>query len=70
MIVYNVEFYTNLSKIQIYFFLNFDFRSDPDPEYFPADPDPWIKMSEPDLKLVNSVFKRIKCMQGAGVYII
>ena len=49
MMVYNIEFYAYLLKIEIYFFLQFDFRSgsESDPEYFPAEPDPWKKMSDP-----------------------
>ena len=38
MMGYNIEFYPYLPKIQKYFFLHFDFRSDPesepDPEFF------------------------------------
>ena len=57
MMGYNIEFYPYLPKIYIYFFLHFDFRSDPDldPEYFSSragsgsgsvekmsDPHPWL----------------------------
>ena len=34
MMGYNIEFYPYLPKILKYFFLHFDFRSDPDPEFF------------------------------------
>ena len=34
MMGYNIEFYPYLPKILKYFFLYFDFRSDPDPEFF------------------------------------
>ena len=50
MMVYIIEFYAYLPKISIHFFLHFDFRSDPDPEFFfsaESDPDPWKKMSDP-----------------------
>ena len=40
MMVYDIEFYAYLPKIKIYYFLYFDFRSDP-------DSDPWKKMSDP-----------------------
>ena len=41
--MYNIEFYAYLPKIYIYFFLHFDFRSDPDFFFFVSDPDPWKK---------------------------
>ena len=51
MMVYDIEFYAYLPKIQIYFFLHFDFRSDLESirNILPAepDPDPWKKMSDP-----------------------
>ena len=36
-------------KCKYIFFLSFDFRSDPDPDFFQAepDPDPWKKISDP-----------------------
>jgi len=37
MMGYNIEFYPYLPKILKYFFLYFDFRSDPEPD---PDPDP------------------------------
>ena len=36
MMVYNIEFYAYLPKTLIYFFLYFDFRSDPDTDHHPC----------------------------------
>jgi len=43
MMGYNIEFYPYLPKILKYFFLYFDFRSDPEPDPDP-DPHPWVKV--------------------------
>ena len=46
MMVYKIEFYAYLPKISIYFFLYFELRSDPDPDFLSSaktDPDPGKK---------------------------
>ena len=54
MIVYNIEFYAYLTKILIYSFIHFDFRSDPesDPEFFSS----WAGSVEKKCRILIPVF--------------